>query len=298
MSAGKHPGGVQIECESFDTPLGQRLADPLSKPLRGETVLYWLGQAGFVIEFERYRILIDPYLSDSLAQKYRGTKFPHIRMMNAPVLPGELERLDLVLCTHRHTDHMDPLTLQALARRFPALRFVVPRASIEDALDRCGVALDRLIPVNAGDHIEVLPGCMVSAVASAHEELDRDADGDYPWLGYVIDTGSTRLYHSGDCIPYPGLQEALAIHAIQVALLPVNGRDAERSGNGVPGNFTLDEAVMLCRSASIPAMIAHHFGLFDFNTVAPELIDDRMAQETGGGFQMLRARTGCAWRIE
>lgn len=259
--------------------------------------LYWLGQAGFVIEFGGFRMLIDPYLSDSLADKYRGTKFPHARMMAAPILPEELDRLDIVLCTHRHTDHMDPGTLQPIAALFPDARFVVPAAVIDEAVKRCGVGIERLIPVNAGERTEILDGCFVSPIPSAHETLDEDSNGRYPWLGYVIDTGSVRLYHSGDCVPYPGLEEAVAGYAPHVALLPVNGRDDERSGNGVPGNFTLDEAIALARNGGARAMIAHHYGLFDFNTVSAEVIDERSVRENVDGFEMIRAQTGRAWRL-
>ncbi|OTP71967.1 MBL fold metallo-hydrolase [Caballeronia sordidicola] len=289
-------GDVSLLTETFATSLRDRLADHDAAPREGEAVLYWLGQAGFVIESGGYRMLIDPYLSDSLAEKYKGTKFPHTRLMAAPVLPGELDRLDLVLCTHRHTDHMDPGTLQPLARRFPNLRFVVPAAVTEEAITRCGVGIERLIPVNAGERIEVLPGCFVSPVPSAHESLDRDADGRYPWLGYVIDAGPIRLYHSGDCIPYAGLAETLARFEPHVALLPVNGRDAERSVNGVPGNFTLDEGIALAKQSGARALIAHHCGLFDFNTLPADVIDARIRLEASRDFTMFRAQTGCAWR--
>ncbi len=287
----------RLQAETFNTTLRERLLDPRSAPQPGEVLLYWLGQAGFIVEFDGFRMLIDPYLSDSLAEKYRGTKFPHTRMMAAPILPEELDRLDVVLCTHRHTDHMDPATLQPIAQRFPNARFVVPAAVVDEAITRCGVGIDRLIPVNARERTEILPGCFVSPIASAHEALDMDANGHYPWLGYVLDAGSVRLYHSGDCVPYPGLEEALADYAPDVALLPVNGRDAQRSGNGVPGNFTLDEAVALARKGGARAMIAHHYGLFDFNTVPAEVIELRIAQEKAAGFEIVRAQTGCAWRV-
>lgn len=291
-------GNVALLTETFSTSLRERLADPESAARDGEAVLYWLGQAGFVIESGGFRMLIDPYLSDSLAEKYQGTKFPHTRMMPAPIVPDELDRLDVVLCTHRHTDHMDPGTLQPLAERFPDLRFVVPAAVIDEAIKRCGVGIERLIPVNAGERIEIVPGCFVSPIPSAHESLDRDAEGRYPWLGYVIDAGAVRLYHSGDCVPYPGLAEALAAFKPHVALLPVNGRDAERSGNGVPGNFTLDEAIALAKEGGAHALIAHHYGLFDFNTVPTDLIDERIERETTGDFAMFRAQTGNAWRLK
>jgi hypothetical protein len=49
--------------------------------------------------------------------------------------------------------------------------------------------------------------------------------------------------------------------------LPINGRDEYRRSRNVPGNFTLVEAVELCQQTDIPIMIAHHFGMFEFNTV-------------------------------
>ncbi|MDR5825286.1 MBL fold metallo-hydrolase [Caballeronia sp. LZ043] len=287
-----------MHAESFDTPLAARLADARHAPRAGEVVLYWLGQAGFVIDTPEARLLIDPYLSDSLAQKYRGTRFPHERMMPAPIAPHDFDRLDLVLCTHRHTDHMDPGTLQPLAERFTSLRFVVPEASLDEALRRTGASRERLIPVEAGQRVPLFDGCTVSPIASAHETLDTDEAGRHPWLGYVIELHGVRLYHSGDCVPYPQLHERVRQAAPDVALLPVNGRDATRSGNGVPGNFTLDEAVELARAAHIPALIAHHHGLFGFNTLAPEVIDARIDDEREhGALSIHRAQTGCAWHI-
>lgn len=291
--------------DAFETTLAARLADRAHAPRAGEVVLYWLGQAGFVIDCDGMRMLIDPYLSDSLADKYRGTRYPHVRMMPAPLAPADLDRLDLVLCTHRHTDHMDPGTLQPLAQRFPQLRFVVPAASRDEAMKRCGVGAERLIEVNAQTRVQVLDGCFVSPIASAHETLDADEQGRYPWLGYVIEACGVRLYHSGDCIPYPALAQRVAAQQPDLALLPVNGRDEARSGNGVPGNFTLDEAIALAQAAHVPRMLAHHYGLFDFNTVSPETIDaraDSEARDEGetrfeARFELLRAQTQRAYRL-
>jgi L-ascorbate metabolism protein UlaG (beta-lactamase superfamily) len=288
---------LRIDVETFAGPLAVRLAERSIAPRAGEVVLYWLGQAGFVIDCDGLRMLIDPYLSDSLAEKYQGTHYPHRRMMPAPLDPLELDRIDLVLCTHRHTDHMDPATLQPLARRFPSLRFVVPAASVDEAMKRCGVGTDRLIQVDAGERVRVLDRCVVSPVASAHETFEADALGRHPWLGYVIEVDGVRLYHSGDCVPYPELAARVAAHRPDLALLPVNGRDPVRSGHGVPGNFTLDEAVALAKTAQVPAMIAHHHGLFDFNTVAPETIDAHIDSERGGTLALYRAQTQRAWRL-
>jgi hypothetical protein len=42
---------------------------------------------------------------------------------------------------------------------------------------------------------------------------------------------------------------------------------------------------------------AHHYGMFEFNTVAPEIIDARADAEERDGFTLWRARTGCAVRF-
>ncbi|MGF6767588.1 L-ascorbate metabolism protein UlaG (beta-lactamase superfamily) [Paraburkholderia sp. GAS199] len=290
---------VRVSEERFGTDLAHQLANPANLPAHGEVLLYWLGQAGFVIECAGLRMLIDPYLSDSLAEKYRGTRFAHVRLMPAPLEPSGLDRLDLVLCTHRHTDHMDPGTLQPLAQRFSQLRFVVPAASIDEAIKRCGVEADRLIPVDVDQRVQVADDCFVMPIASAHETLDADEQGRHPWLGYVIEVGGVRLYHSGDCVPYAQLAQRVQRLRPDVALLPVNGRDEERSCNGVPGNFTLDEALALTKAAQVPAMIAHHYGLFDFNTISPDAIDARMLDERrqGSACALFRAQLQRAWRL-
>lgn len=279
---------------TFANALALELARPPNAACEDDVRLYWLGQAGFVVEAGSVRLLVDPYLSDSLARKYRGTRYAHVRMMASPIQPAEIDRVDLVLCTHRHTDHMDPDTLQPLARAFPALRFLVPRASMAEAERRCGVGSDRLIGVDAEDVVEPVRGVRVRPVVSAHESPEPDADGRHEWLGYVIDLGGLRIYHSGDCVPYDGLVETVRRLAPDVALLPVNGRDQARSANGVPGNFTLDEATALCRESRVPAMVAHHYGLFDFNTVPASVIDGRIEQEAARGLHLLRARLGVA----
>jgi L-ascorbate metabolism protein UlaG (beta-lactamase superfamily) len=232
----------------------------------------WLGQAGFAVRAGDLRVLIDPYLSDTLAEKYRGKEFPHIRMMEPPLEPEEA-RADWVLCSHRHTDHMDPGTLPAVARRNPQCRFVAPRAEAA-AAEKQGLPTYRTVLVGEGERIELGPDCWIEILASAHEDLRRDEAGDPHFLGFLLHLGGAVLYHSGDCVPYEGLADRLAPAGIHAALLPCNGRDAYRRERGVPGNMSLDEAVELCRAAGVPQLIPHHFGLFSFNTADPE----RLAQ--------------------
>ena len=227
-------------------------------------MIAWLGQAGFIVRAAGLRILIDPYLSDSLEEKYRGTDKPHPRMMPLPITVPELPGADLVLCTHRHTDHMDKETLTRIADLNPACRFVVPRAEMAHALS-LGLPPDQLVTIDAGEELEA--GITIKAVPSAHEALETNERGEHRCLGYILRLPQVTVYHSGDTVPYDGLAKRLAHEGIGLALLPVNGR-----GKGVAGNLTFGEAVALCREARIPEMIPHHFGMFAFNTIDPGVL--------------------------
>jgi L-ascorbate metabolism protein UlaG (beta-lactamase superfamily) len=240
-----------------------------------EVSLWWLGQAGFCLRYCGLRIGIDLYLSNSLARKYAGTRFPHRRMLPAPVLPEDLSMLDFVFCTHGHTDHMDGDTLGAIAQHNPTCLFVVPAAERDKALDR-GVPQSRMISVCAGDQRELRLGASFSVVPAAHEERKTDAAGNDFFLGYLLKLGRRCIYHPGDCIPFEGQQDWLSGHEIDLALMPINGRDEFRRSNGVPGNFSLDEAVELCRCTGIASMLGHHYGMFDFNTVQPGQAADQL----------------------
>jgi L-ascorbate metabolism protein UlaG (beta-lactamase superfamily) len=236
----------------------------------------WLGQAGFLFKKNKVKIGIDPYLSNSLGEKYQGTHFPHIRMIEPPCEPETLATLDVLCSTHGHSDHLDPGTLGPLYRcKGHTPLFVNPRAEIVKAHER-GVPLVRLVTMNVDETWTYVGNgaqrVEVSAIPAAHEGLRYDNQGNCLYLGYVIDFFGIRLFHSGDSIPYEGLVERLSTLDIDIAFLPVNGRDEYRSKHGVPGNFTIQEAMDIARSAKIPILVPHHFGLFEFNTVSPEEI--------------------------
>lgn len=240
----------------------------------------WLGQAGFVLSAGSDHLVLDPYLSDSLAQKYAGTLFPHVRLLPAPTSVEQLPPLLAVACSHAHTDHMDPGTLLPLMADRPGLRLLCPRAELDEALRRSAASPDRLVGFGDGETFVAEP-FTVAAVPAAHEERMTDERGNDRFLGFVVTAHDTTVYHSGDCTPWDGLVERLLPHDIDVALLPVNGRDAHRREHGVPGNFTFAEAVALCEEAGIATLVPHHWGMFDFNTVDPSTFDLKLSARAG-----------------
>lgn len=249
-----------------EQPLTATLPDLLAGPPGERVRILWLGQAGFVIDGAGRRLVIDPYLSDSLAEKYRGARFDHRRMMPPPVAPEAMAYVDLVLATHGHSDHLDPGTLPALMAANPGATLVAPAAARQLALARARIPEARFVAVDAGESRSVA-GIEILATRAAHEAVERDEEGQCRFLGLAMRIGGVTIFHSGDTVPFPGQVEEVAALKADLALLPVNGRDPERRKNGVPGNMDIEEAIALARAAGIPQIIAHHFDMFDFNTV-------------------------------
>ncbi|MFX1337952.1 MAG: MBL fold metallo-hydrolase [Promethearchaeota archaeon] len=249
------------------------------EPAEEEIYLAWLGQAGFIIKFKDKILIIDPYLSDYLSRKYKGKIFPHIRLMEIPLQPEKIRNLDYLLSTHAHSDHMDPETLNILSKNNPNCKIIVPRAEIEEALSR-GAKNDQILPANDGETIELKSNIKISGIGASHEVLKINEKGEYHFLGYVFHLGQVKIYHSGDCIPYNGLIEKIRDLHIDIALLPINGRDEYRMRNNIAGNFKISEALELCNKSRIKNLIVHHFGMFAYNTVSVSELNDLRKKST------------------
>ncbi|MGH9536771.1 MAG: MBL fold metallo-hydrolase [Terriglobales bacterium] len=232
----------------------------------GNFRLWWLGQSGFLLQWQGIHVLLDPYLSDSLTKKYSQTDKPHVRMTELVVDPAQLSFVDVVTSSHNHTDHLDGETLGTILKRNPPPKLVIAESNRNFVAERLGI--DSSIPAGLDDGATIeVAGIRFSGVASAHETVERDQQGRARFLGYVVRFGEWVVYHSGDTIRYPGMAEKLRAFGVQVALLPINGRAPERR---VPGNLSGPEAAQLANDMGARMVIPCHFEMFEFNTASPD----------------------------
>ena len=249
----------------------------------GSFHLWWLGQSGFLVQWQGEHLLLDPYLSDSLTKKYADTDRPHVRMTRLAVKPARLNVIDVVSSSHNHTDHLDGETLTALRRANPKMRIIVPEANRRFAAERLGVDPGELLGCNDGATTAV--GVFhLHGVPAAHETIERDESGRCKFLGYVVRFGPWTVYHSGDTVLYDGMVERLRRYEIDVALLPINGRSPDR---GVPGNLWGREAARLAQDIAARLVIPCHFDMFEFNTATPVELS-AAAQKIGQPCQVLQ----------
>jgi len=239
--------------------------------------LWWLGQSGFLIQWQGHHLLLDPYLSDSLTKKYANTNKPHVRMTERVIAPARLASLD-------------GDTLIPLWKVNPSLKILVSRANVHFAAERLQVPPERITPIRAdGEPIRIQPFTF-HAIPSAHETLEQDENGDQRFIGFLVQVGRWTIYHSGDCVLYDGLIERLKHWKIDLALLPINGRDPRR---GVAGNFSAQEATHLGKQINAGLMIPCHYEMFEFNTVSPKTFVES-AEQIGQKYQLLK----CGERLD
>jgi L-ascorbate metabolism protein UlaG (beta-lactamase superfamily) len=241
------------------------LADMHSKRQEPGLHVWWLGQSGFLLLYEKKCLLFDPYLSDSLTKKYHNTAKPHVRMSELVIAPEALQDIDVVTSSHNHTDHLDAETLVPLLRQNPGIQFIIPEANRDFVAQRVQCAIDFPIGLNDGESVEV-GGWAITAVPAAHNTIERDEAGRCRFLGYVARIGPYSVYHSGDTLWYEGMEALLAPFRVDIAFLPINGNDPAR---GVAGNLNAREAAELGKKIGARWVIPHHYDMFEFNTADP-----------------------------
>ena len=228
-----------------------------------DSLSFWaLGQVGVAVKGPTGVIYIDPYLTDSDGEGGRLE-----RTYPPPVEPGEITNASAVLLSHNHIDHTDPATVVPLSEASPDARFVAPFTS-RDELVAAGLAAERIVVPPVGEALEVA-GARVTAIPSSHTELEYDPERGYPYLGYILEWNGVTVYHAGDTIIYDGMIETLSAWEIDVAFVPINGRDFFRTSRDLVGNTDFREAAELAEVLDIGLLVPTHYDLFAGNAADP-----------------------------
>lgn len=224
--------------------------------------LWWLGQSGFLLQWKGKRVLIDPYLSDSLTKKYAGTDKLHTRMSERVIDPALLKNISIVTSSHNHTDHLDAETLIAVLKNNPEIKFIIPEANRNFVSERVGCKREFPMGLTDGESVTI-DEFTFYGIPAKHNEVERDENGNCRYMGYLIEFDNHKIYHSGDTIWFDEMVELLKPFSPDLAILPINGNDPARK---VAGNLNCQEAAALGKAINAACVIPCHYDMFTFNT--------------------------------
>jgi L-ascorbate 6-phosphate lactonase len=212
-----------------------------------QAALWFLGQAGYIARAGETTLAIDPYLSDSV-----GRISPAFaRRLPVPVEPEEL-KVDILVVTHDHLDHLDPETI-CRYRHAETTQFVAPRFAARK-LRELGIAADGVTKVDVGETAEVRGVTItgVFALPTGPDALDT--------AGYLVAFPNGRsFYHTSDTAFCQLLLRAAP--QAEVLLVPINGKW---------GNLDVEEAMELTAAVRPRYVLPNHYDLMALNSENPE----------------------------
>jgi len=247
-----------------------------SRPQPEEAYIWFMGQHGFIINLNGVIFYIDIILND-----LKGADNKSLRVYPPPFAPSEIQRVDYVLCTHNHIDHLNLETLLPMSHSNPQTQFVVP-APCKNALINAGIANNRVIEAKVGENL-VLNGDItlvpVPAIHTLHiqNEGEKDENGNYTSLGFVLKLKEILIYHAGDTWITQSLIESLKVFGpLNIAMLPINGTDWKRTEENCIGNMNPLDAVKLAQALPIDMVFPSHYDMIAHNSENPARFVDSM----------------------
>jgi L-ascorbate metabolism protein UlaG (beta-lactamase superfamily) len=245
----RHPGKWE---EASDARPGPR---PPERVGPGELRVTFVNHSTFLIQFDGVNILTDPIYEQRVSPfQFIGpkrTRPPGIRF-------EELPKIDLLLLSHNHWDHLEIGTVRRIFERDHP-RIVTP-LGVGLFLERSGVP--RAVDLDWEQAFNFTGSLTVVSVRAQHFSGrgigDRDAT---LWCGYVLKSPHGAVYFAGDSGYGPFFRETGAKHGpFRLAMIPIGAYKPEWFMS--PIHCSPKEAVQIHRDVRSQQSVACHFGTF------------------------------------
>ena len=235
----------------------------------------WIGHCTFLIDVYGLKILTDPIWSSRCSPlPFAGPKRQHDLCIEL----HDLERVDFVLISHNHYDHLDHRTVVKLNKRFPNIIWVVP-LGLKRWFKKRGVTHIKELSWWDSSHLHLgsyLPSIHIHSVPAQHNSgrgmFDRDKT---LWMGHVVEVnplkGDTKtLYFVGDTAynPFDFKKIGDRFPSIDLCLCPIGTYKPERFMRTV--HSSPEDAVNIHKDVKSSLSIGMHWKSFTLSYEHPQ----------------------------
>jgi N-acyl-phosphatidylethanolamine-hydrolysing phospholipase D len=223
----------------------------------------WVGHATLLVQMDHATFLTDPIWSERASP----VGFAGPKRFQAPGLAlDDLPPIDFVLVSHNHYDHMDVDTLEALARRDPRTRFVVP---IENADTLRSSGVHDIVELDWGESAKI-EGLEIVCLPTQHWSQRGPFDNRMTlWGSYAVIGPEHRFYFGGDTGYFDGFAKIGGAYGpFDLAALPIGAyRPTEMMKRF---HMNPEEAVQAGLDLRARRLVPIHYGTFDLSDEPPD----------------------------
>lgn len=158
---------------------------------KDEDILVWFGHSSYLFQIDGFRILVDPVFFDASPISFYNKPFKGTNVFS----PDDIPKIDYLIISHDHWDHLDYRTVTALKERIGK---VICGLGTGQHFEYWGFDKSAIIELDWNENYVLDNGLTIYCLPARHFSGRKGFSNQSLWASYLIDTKQHKVYIGGD----------------------------------------------------------------------------------------------------